>query len=646
MSEQNTGKISAAVHKTGLLRHFIKILMFVDLPIRQKFLLFALSTFFWFCTISAVAIIFFSTIHYQYYQISEYISPYRQAIDSVIIKLETLNRNIPPKNESVNIGGSADFPVFRKQLDAIRLTLTELSLRQTKMQSDRTIVELILQNMAKPNPEWLVYMQGMSALIDQIEKSLGGGSHKLQKSEPSPKGSSEPQNAALSDVHTQIAGAIALSNRYLEQLSSGYTALNSQIYSNIKSPVHTIIGLLITATILLVLFTYWIIVAFYTPIKTIINQIESLSTGDFDIAKKVSIDSMDEIGELSHNFNSLTESLYSMTIFKKVIEEDTSLADVYRRLGRVFSDKFGIEQYMIYEVNTSLKAMSAAYPPLIGGMKLHCHDDILTDCTLCRAVKTGHNISSFRFESICRYFNSEDGVGHYCVPMMLGGHTGGVVQFRFAITRDDSSLSTEDASRLYKAETYIDQSLSVLEAKRLMKTLQDSALIDPMTGLYNRRFLQEHTQQIISAVLRRSKQVGLLVCDIDYFKQVNDTHGHDVGDQMLKETSTILKNAVRETDLVIRFGGEEFLVLLLDIEPGGAMEVAEKIRRKMESFKLRTGDTILQKTISIGISEFPADTDGFWQAIKYADVALYQAKETGRNRVVRFLPEMWKQDGF
>jgi diguanylate cyclase (GGDEF)-like protein len=230
--------------------------------------------------------------------------------------------------------------------------------------------------------------------------------------------------------------------------------------------------------------------------------------------------------------------------------------------------------------------------------------------------------------------------------MMLGGTAGGVVQFRFAITADDASLSTEDASRLYKAETYIDQSLSVLEAKRLMKTLQDSALVDPMTGLYNRRFLQEHTQQIISAVLRRGKQVGLLVCDIDYFKQVNDTHGHDVGDQMLKETSNILKNAVRETDLVIRFGGEEFLVLLLDIEPGGAMEVAEKIRKKMEVFKLKTGDTILQKTISIGISEFPADTDGFWQAIKYADVALYQAKETGRNRVVRFLPEMWKQDGF
>jgi len=146
--------------------------------------------------------------------------------------------------------------------------------------------------------------------------------------------------------------------------------------------------------------------------------------------------------------------------------------------------------------------------------------------------------------------------------------------------------------------------------------------------------------------MRRNKQIGLLVCDLDYFKQVNDTHGHDIGDQMLKETASILKSSVREADLVIRFGGEEFLVLLLDLEPGMAVGVAEKIRAKMEQFKLPVGDSVLQKSISIGVSEFPHDTDGFWQAIKYADVALYQAKETGRNRVVRFTPEMWAHGDF
>jgi diguanylate cyclase (GGDEF)-like protein len=171
-------------------------------------------------------------------------------------------------------------------------------------------------------------------------------------------------------------------------------------------------------------------------------------------------------------------------------------------------------------------------------------------------------------------------------------------------------------------------------------------MVDPMTGLYNRRFLQEHTQQIISGVLRRKAQIGLLVCDIDYFKQVNDTHGHDVGDQILKETSVVLKNMVRESDIVIRFGGEEFLVLLLDVAPGDAMLVAEKIRLGIEKMKVSANGAVIQKTISIGIAEFPDDTDGFWQAIKYADVALYWAKEHGRNQAVRFAPEMWKHGDF
>jgi len=158
--------------------------------------------------------------------------------------------------------------------------------------------------------------------------------------------------------------------------------------------------------------------------------------------------------------------------------------------------------------------------------------------------------------------------------------------------------------------------------------------------------LQEHTQQIISGVLRRKTQIGLLLCDLDYFKQVNDSYGHDVGDLLLKQTSQTLRNAVRDSDIVIRFGGEEFLVLLIDVNPGDSLAVAEKIRLAIEQMKVNINGETLRKTISVGVSEFPGDTDGFWQAIKYADVALYQAKDQGRNRVLRFAPEMWQQGEF
>ena len=178
-----------------------------------------------------------------------------------------------------------------------------------------------------------------------------------------------------------------------------------------------------------------------------------------------------------------------------------------------------------------------------------------------------------------------------------------------------------------------------------MQTLRESAMVDPLTGLYNRRFLQEHTAQLISGALRRKTQIGLLVCDLDYFKQVNDAHGHDAGDQVLRETSIVMKKTVRDSDIVIRFGGEEFLILLMDVQAGDALIVAEKIRKSIEALKVSVGDKILQKTISIGVAEFPGDTDGFWQAIKYADVALYRAKDQGRNQCVRFDKEMWQHGG-
>lgn len=622
------------------------LLMFIDLPIKKKFMLFAGSTLLWFCLMATVSVVSMTAIHYRYYQVSEHVVPYRQAIDTITSRLYELDHTVRHLNENRLSQNATNFASSRKQLEAIRSTITELSLRQTSLATSGTIVEQILQNMVKGNPEGLQYLQNMLDITDKLDHSLDAFLQKKRATLTETGVSKESLSASFFAVHNQIMESIKLSQGYLEQTNIKYKEVNRLIYKNIRDSVHITIVLLLFASLLLALFTHWIIVAFYKPIKTITGQIESLSTGDIDLAKKVTINSKDEIGTLSRKFNSLMESVHGMTVYKKVIEEDSSIEEVYHRLGEVLTKELDIESYNIYEVNTQLKEMRAAYPPLVGDVRLHCQEDILSDCNLCRAVKTGHNISSFEFSGVCRYFIPEEGVGHVCVPMMLGGNTGGVVQFRFSTNGSPASLTSDDAAKLFKAETYIEQSLSVLEAKRLMQTLRDSALVDPLTGLYNRRFLQEHTSQIITGVLRRGKQVGLLICDLDYFKQVNDTHGHDIGDLMLKETSTILKTSIREADLVIRFGGEEFLVLLLDVEPGAAMDVAEKIRARMADFKLRVGDTILQKSISIGVSEFPGDTDGFWQAIKYADVALYRAKETGRNRVVRFTPEMWQHGDF
>ena len=632
----------AATPTPGLLRRFLRLLTFVDLPIKQKFLLLAIGTLFWFGSMAVVTVFALTAIQYKYHLVSEQIMPHDLAAREVLSHLQNIDRDLQFIGPTDTGADLLAVQSMRDHVKAIRAVNARLSLRQTG--SSGTFIENVVRSLATTSPADLQYLQGIMAVTDRVDRALDSyinAKRKLPRAiDP------DAIAAAIDDAKEQVARGVALATAHSKSVAEEYGSINGQIYQVIRESVNAILAVLLIASTLLFFFVRWIIVAFQRPIATIIQQIDSLSTGDINLAKKVAIKSQDEIGTLSKKFNSLVDSVYGMTIYKKVIEEDASLDEVYHRLGDVFENDLGIPEYTIYDVNAQKKEMRVAHPPLVGDARLHCDLEVLSDCGQCRAVKTGHKVSSFEFPGICRRFVPQAGVGHICIPLMAGGHTGGVVQLRFAADADGAMQDAAAPQKLFNAETYINQSLSVIEAKRLMQTLRESAMVDPMTGLYNRRFLQEHTAQIISGVLRRKTQIGLLVCDIDYFKQVNDTHGHDAGDQLLRETAIVLKNAVRESDIVIRFGGEEFLVLLMDVQSGDALVVAEKIRQSIEKLKVTVGEKVLQKTISIGVAEFPGDTDGFWQAIKYADVALYRAKEGGRNQCVRFAPDMWQHGDF
>jgi diguanylate cyclase (GGDEF)-like protein len=193
-------------------------------------------------------------------------------------------------------------------------------------------------------------------------------------------------------------------------------------------------------------------------------------------------------------------------------------------------------------------------------------------------------------------------------------------------------------------QIYLREAAPVLESKRLMATLRESTLTDPMTGLHNRRFLQEYVDSLTTYTDRQKSQFTVLMADLDYFKQVNDTYGHESGDAVIKVLARLLKEEVRSSDLVIRYGGEEFLILLRDTGPEEGLTLAEKIRAKVEETSIQVTNAVLKKTLSIGVAGYPDDSTTFWQVVKYADVALYQAKETGRNKVLRFSQEMWKED--
>ncbi len=162
------------------------------------------------------------------------------------------------------------------------------------------------------------------------------------------------------------------------------------------------------------------------------------------------------------------------------------------------------------------------------------------------------------------------------------------------------------------------------------------AITDSLTGLHNRRYLETHLQTLFEQAANRGKPLSVLVLDIDYFKAVNDTHGHDAGDEVLKEFATRMRKNVRGIDLVCRLGGEEFVVVMPDTDVTVASIVGERVRQKVasEAFPIHKGARALDVTVSIGLASYVPTMTGPDDLVKKADEALYRAKREGRNRIV------------
>ncbi|WP_233972403.1 GGDEF domain-containing protein [Pectobacterium versatile] len=167
---------------------------------------------------------------------------------------------------------------------------------------------------------------------------------------------------------------------------------------------------------------------------------------------------------------------------------------------------------------------------------------------------------------------------------------------------------------------------TVLLHKRIGK-LSLLAHTDPLTGLLNRRGIYESIELILS----KSNQVAAIMIDIDHFKRVNDTYGHNVGDDVIRLLAKNIKQGARESDLICRTGGEEFLALLPDTDMTQAADIAERLRKKVEKMPLPIPENI---TISLGVTCFIPGMEQIDSVLKIADDALYQAKHEGRNRVV------------
>ncbi len=335
----------------------------------------------------------------------------------------------------------------------------------------------------------------------------------------------------------------------------------------------------------------------------------------------------------------IVDELVNIYNFKKIVEKDASKEDIYMRLRKLMRD-MKISKYSIYEVDYERNRLID-----IDESVKWCKDIVFSNADQCRVKRTGSEVISEEYACVCPNFvNCEDGEAEElfsCLPIFVGGRVGIILQLVYTKEEKD-----EIKRKTPFIEAYLREVAPVIEAKSYMEKLKRQSLVDQLTGVYNRRFLEELAPKIMAYVSRKNIIVGVLMIDIDFFKQVNDQYGHSVGDAVLKKVASVIKNSVRQSDIVVRYGGEEFLVILIDVAQDESVKVAEKIRERVEKTAIATEGVTLKKTVSIGVSEFPTDGEKFWQCIKYADIALYKAKESGRNKVVRFEPEMWENEEY
>ena len=246
----------------------------------------------------------------------------------------------------------------------------------------------------------------------------------------------------------------------------------------------------------------------------------------------------------------------------------------------------------------------------------------------CWALRKGHQHLSneYGIQTFCSHWIEKPQCQTLCIPLLAQGETIGVLTFIM-----DESVPIDEYRHIWSA--IADEVGLTLANIQLRDNLREQAIRDPLTGLFNRRYMLEALEQAHSRSERKGHSIAILMIDLDHFKLFNDNFGHEAGDYVLKATAQVFKDSLRQEDIACRYGGEEFCIVLPDTNENQASLIAERIVKAMSSLELSMNKLSLGTvTASIGIAVFPDNAVTMDDTIRAADEALYLAKENGRNR--------------
>ncbi len=231
----------------------------------------------------------------------------------------------------------------------------------------------------------------------------------------------------------------------------------------------------------------------------------------------------------------------------------------------------------------------------------------------------------------CSHFSGAAPENYLCLPLSAHGETLGIVMVECAST----GLAAMVDANLPTLQQLVTLAAIAIAGLNLRMKLEHQSIRDGLTGLFNRHFMEIALDREMRRAERQQKPLAVLMLDVDHFKQFNDTYGHEAGDTVLREVAETLRLTVRTEDIVCRYGGEEFVVILPEVNGQEAVERADRIRQMVGEVRLRfRAQSLREITISAGVAVYPDNADTLEQLLRLADRALYAAKHQGRNRVV------------
>jgi len=447
------------------------------------------------------------------------------------------------------------------------------------------------------------------------------------------------------------------------------TYIDRDVFVNGTAATRYLLIAMLISMLLLGILLYFFIGKFVISKLGRIGEFVSNISSSGDLSRRLPATSNDEMGQLSKNINNMVEALKrsqqsletkqqeattannSLTVMVKKLELKESQNNILSEMRALLQSCSTIEEtppiimnYMnklFPAAGGALFLMSASRSDLDSVAKWGDFPDDIVDNVFapdeCWGLRRGsvYLVEDIKTKTICPHLKNNHPVSYVCLPLVAKGDVLGLLHLRLGETVQPEEIEPTIANWKEMANIIAENlSLSIANIN-LSESLAKQSIRDSLTGLFNKRYMEEFLQREILRANRKHTPIGIIMADIDHFKNFNDTYGHLAGDKLLRQLGELFTRRIRGTDIACRYGGEEFAIFLPESSREDTFRRAEQLRLEISNMEIFYREELLGNiTISMGVSIYPEDGTNTEDLLRKADACLYRAKSEGRNKVV------------